>query len=282
MLKRLRVSEGDLTRLRARPGDPLSIVANVWDEVVFDGPYGGFLARNSRPTRLEGTTLWVTSTSAGLSHELQAQASDLVAKIRERYPSSPVEQLRFRIGHVAPRAGRGERPETHPSRRVKARPAAATLDETLARFAAEVEAARRAKAAAGWNDCEGCSVPIAPDAGRRCPSCANAFAQQRERRIAQLLFEAPWLGYDGTADLVEDLRPDEYGAIRRRLLARWWDTLVRAAAAGRLSRDARERAIASSYVILKSGVAPERIAPATVRAVLGDAIHDLIYGTEQR
>ena len=47
---------------------------------------------------------------------------------------------------------------------------------------------------------------------------------------------------------------------------------------GRLSADERERLIASSYVLLRSNVAPEDIIPATVRGILGDELHDLIYG----
>jgi hypothetical protein len=96
------------------------------------------------------------------------------------------------------------------------------------------------------------------------------------------LFEAPWLGYQGVAAQVEGLARDEYERIRKQLLARWWDTLVRAGRAGRLSRDGRERLIAGSYVVLKSGVSPEKIVPATVRNLLGDAIHELIYGMEPK
>ena len=81
---------------------------------------------------------------------------------------------------------------------------------------------------------------------------------------------------------VDGLSRREYEAIRTRVLARWWDTLARARAAKRLSRDGRERLIASSYVVLKSGLAPEGIDQATLRSVLGDELHDLIYGTERQ
>jgi hypothetical protein len=99
---------------------------------------------------------------------------------------------------------------------------------------------------------------------------------------SRLLFEAPWLGYAGTAALIEDFTHEEYEGIRRRVLARWWETLSRARASGKLSRDGHERLVASSFVVLKSGLAPERIGPATVRNVLGDELHDLIYGTERK
>ena len=70
--------------------------------------------------------------------------------------------------------------------------------------------------------------------------------------------------------------------IRNRLLSRWWETLARARASKRLSRDGRERTIASSYVVLKSKLPPEAIDPATVRNVLGDELHDVMYGMERQ
>ena len=76
---------------------------------------------------------------------------------------------------------------------------------------------------------------------------------------ARLLFEAPWLGYAGTAALVDGLTRARYESVRARLLTRWWETLARAGASKRLSRDGRERLIASSYVLLKSKSPPEAI-----------------------
>ena len=87
----------------------------------------------------------------------------------------------------------------------------------------------------------------------------------------------PWLGYAGIAALVDGLGREEYEAVRRQLLARWWDVLIRAARTGRLSANQRERLVASSYVIVKSGLEPEEIAPETMRNVLGDEIFELFY-----
>ncbi len=92
-----------------------------------------------------------------------------------------------------------------------------------------------------------------------------------------MLFEAPWLGYSGTAALVSGLQEREYERVRDRLLSRWWEILVQARAAKRVSRDERERLVANSYVLLKSKIPPEEIKPATVRSILGDELHDLIY-----
>jgi hypothetical protein len=53
--------------------------------------------------------------------------------------------------------------------------------------------------------------------------------------------------------------------------------LERARVAGHLSRDGRERLVASSYVLLRSKISPEEIMPATVRNVLGEELHELLY-----
>lgn len=126
-----------------------------------------------------------------------------------------------------------------------------------------------------------CGASIAPRGATLCIACANARAQERDAAVARLLFEAPWLGYAATAAMVDGLSRAEYEALRGRLLARWWELLARARAGKRLSRDNRERLIASSYVVLKSKLPPEEIEPATVRSVLGDELHDLLYGTER-
>ncbi|MGC1381784.1 MAG: hypothetical protein WA814_12275, partial [Candidatus Baltobacteraceae bacterium] len=154
------------------------------------------------------------------------------------------------------------------------RPEAANAQEALARFRSDVEERRRAKRSAGWKECDGCGGLISPDGV--CVTCEAARAQERATSTARLLFEAPWLGYAGTAALVGGLCEEEYERVRTQLLTRWWGLLVRARDAKRLSRDGRERLVASSYVVLRSKLPPEEIMPATVRSVLGDELHDLL------
>jgi hypothetical protein len=91
------------------------------------------------------------------------------------------------------------------------------------------------------------------------------------------MFDLPWLGYAGTADLVGGLTLDEYETIRRELLARWWSLLNRA----RLTRRAgcRERLVASSYLLLQTGWEPDRITPAIARNVLGDDLVALLFNS---
>ncbi|MDQ2680884.1 MAG: hypothetical protein M3Y21_07680 [Candidatus Eremiobacteraeota bacterium] len=95
------------------------------------------------------------------------------------------------------------------------------------------------------------------------------------------MFEVPWLGYAGIAEIVAGLSRDEYEAIRKRTLQRWWELLLRARRAGKLSARRTERLFASSYVLLKSELAPDQITSATVRNLLGDELHDLLYEREK-
>jgi hypothetical protein len=259
--------------------DPLMLLSAGWGEIV-----GDEVARHSHPSQFSGSALVVTTRSSAWSQQLSFLSEQIVAAVRARLPAAGVEQLRFRVGRLPARsvAPPGARARAAAASRPKRfRVEAGSIEEALQRFRSDVDAVQRAKRAAGWKECLGCSALIAPAAGPRCVSCETARDDERTRLVARLLFEAPWLGYAGTANLVERLSQDEYESIRRRLLARWWEMLSRANATKRLSRDHRERLIASSYVILKSGLPPERLVPATVRNVLGGELHDLLYETER-
>ncbi|HEY5341351.1 MAG TPA: DciA family protein, partial [Candidatus Aquilonibacter sp.] len=224
-------------------------------------------------------TLTIVTTSSVWSQQLSYLNDRLLESVRARLPKAGIEHLRFRVGKLP---ARGSRPR---STRVlqqgggaaPPRPPAADAQEALARFRDSVDDAERAKRARGWKECSGCNALIAPGSPPLCVPCSIARGAERERLVSRLLYEAPWLGYAGTAELIEDLQRDEYDAIRRRLLQRWWDRLSRARWNGKLSRDGAERLIASSYVLLKSELAPERLTPAIVRNVLGDELHDLLY-----
>jgi hypothetical protein len=148
----------------------------------------------------------------------------------------------------------------------------------MERFRADVAAAQRAKAAAGWKECLRCGAHTA--SGPFCVPCGNADAQEREAQVARLLFEAPWLGYVGIAPLVRGLTPKQYEAVRLALLRRWKDTLERIRRSPRPRVTMRDRSIASSYVLLKSELEPDKIAPAVVRDLLGDELHEIFYGNE--
>jgi len=267
------------TPAESREREPLALLEAGWPDIV-----GEQVARNSRPSRIVDGALTITTRSNAWSHQLSLLGEHVLRAVAARVPKAEVRQLRFRVGRVPqahaapPGRSRGPRPRLP---REAERPEAASAEEALARFREEVDRRSRAKRSEGWKACAGCDALVPPDAGEHCAACANEDRRRRAESTARLLFEAPWLGYSGTAALVKGLRKEEYEGIRAQLLTRWWGMLVQARAAKRLSRDGRERLVASSYVLLRSNVPPEEIMPATVRNVLGDELHDLIY-TEQR
>lgn len=259
------------------PHDPIVLLGAAWSEIVGDD-----IAKHSHPAQIERGALIVATRSSAWSQQLSFLTEPILAAVRARLSHVVLDRLRFRVGKLptrgGPRAAQRVAADAAPRRSPHGESADAL--EALARLREGVELAERAKRARGWKECVGCTALIAPDAGPLCPACAIARKDQRERLVSRLLFEAPWLGFAGTSRLVEALTYDEYERIRQRLLARWWQALLRARMSGKLSRDGSERLIASSYVLLKSELAPESIGPATVRNVLGDELHDLIYGTE--
>jgi hypothetical protein len=262
----------------AGTADPVVLLGAARTEIV-----GLENARNSHPAQLTGDTLMIVTASSVWSAQLSYLAEQIVETLRARLPRAGIAKVRFRIGKLPVRSSHSREKRvidgvTAPSHNEPA----ADAREALGRFRDSVDAAQRAKRARGWKECTGCTASIAPHSGPLCTSCGIAREAERERAISRLLFEAPWLGFAGTAKLVEDLRQDEYESIRRRLLSRWWDRLRRVRLTGTLSRDGAERLIASSYVLLKSELAPERLTPAIVRNVLGDDLHELLYETVER
>ena len=284
MLTKLGQALGDWAPSTAGgPRDPVVLLAAGWAEIV-----GEEVARNSHPSRIADDTLFVTTRSSSWSQQLSYLSDRIVQAVRARFPALPVAEMRFRVGAIPARAaaasGPGRRSATAAAAQrlgdAPGREPPADATEALARLRASIEGRRRAKTAQGWNHCTRCGALVAPGEALLCVTCDNARAHETAAAAARLIYEAPWLGYAGTAELVEGLTRAQYESVRASLLSRWWDTLERAAAAGHLSRDGRERSIASSYVVLRSKLPPEEISPATVRNELGDAVHDLIYGTE--
>jgi hypothetical protein len=273
VLKLSQVLSGWAPSERGASREPIALLEAGWAEIV-----GAEVAKNSRPARIVDGTLVVTTRSSAWSHQLSFLGEHVLRAVAARLPGAEVARLRFRVGTLTERRPVPPSPARASAiARARERPQAASAAEALARFRGEVEDRRRSKVSSGWKECGGCGALFAEGEGF-CTTCSIARAQARVAATARLLFEAPWLGYAGTAALVEGLQKWEYERTRAQLLTRWWGTLVRARAAGRLSRNARERLIASSYVVLHSKLRPEEIMPATVRSILGDELHDLLYG----
>lgn len=253
--------------------EPLALLEAGWEEIV-----GAEVARNSQPSRIADGTLTVTTRSSAWSQQLSFLCEHVLRAVTARLPNCGIARLRFRVGRVSKRQTRRPRAVLRTGPRLpvqRSKPADAA--EALARFRSDVEAQRRSCRSLGWAECEVCGALVAPRGETLCAACESTRREEREKATARLLFEAPWLGCTGTIALVNGLQKEEYERIRSQVLTHWWGLLSRARAAKRLSRDDRERIIAGSYVLLKSRLSPEKILPETVRSILGDELHDLLY-----
>jgi len=261
------------------PVDPVLALGSRWPELV-----GGSVAANSRPLKIERGVLTVVTRSSAWSQQLSFLAENILKSIAKTVPGAGVERLTFKVGRLAaarvrPAAatpGSAERPGGFEAFEPAVDTAAA-----VARFRGRTEAYWRAKRAAGWNPCPRCGVPLAPGSASPCGVCADARIGERTSAVMRMLYEMPLIGFEAARESVPDLSRNEFGAIRSRLLRRWWTILQQAVRAGKLARDGRERAIAQSYVMLKSGMTADRLAPATVRNELGDDLYALIYETKR-
>lgn len=257
--------------------DPLSVVKAEWPQIV-----GRDVAANSRPVEISRDALLVLTRSGAWSQQLAFLSEGILARLHER-TGITLERLRFRVGRISetsPLPAKGRTGSRRTRAEVRTAPAE-TLEAAFERFRTSVAESERAKAQAGWKECRRCGVRILPASGSLCVPCENVETQERDARAARLLFEVPWLGYAGIAPLVEGLTPQLYEAIRLQLLRRWKDVLERVRRTGGAQLTTRDRMIASSYVLLKSELDPERIAPAVVRDLLGDELHEIFYGNEK-
>lgn len=253
--------------------DPLLTLKSQWSAIV-----GDEVAASSMPAELSRDALLVVTRSSAWSQQLSFLSEKVIAAVRER-TGIPLERLRFRVGRVSEQTPHRKSPaRSAPRVRRERRDEPPTLEAAVERFRASITSSERAKARAGWKECIRCGVRIHPSSGSCCAPCENARLAERDARVARLLFEAPWLGYAGIAPLVDGLSLQEYRATRLTLLRRWKDVLERVRRTGGAKLTTRDRMIASSYVLLKSELDPERIAPAVVRDLLGDELHNILYG----
>lgn len=252
------------------PGEPLAAVAAAWTSIV-----GERVAENATPLELSGATLIVTTRSSAWSNQLQLLAPQILSGLAALPEGRAVERLTFRVGAV-----RGRSRAVAPRARNVARDPgeaplpAADAHEALERLRRRVTALRRKAARV----CERCGAPQPDDPAGLCAPCNGRLEQARSEAVQRILFAAPWLELSEIRAQVEGLERSDYERARRQLLQRWWTALQRARYAKRLTAGRNERAIASSYVLLQSGLPPERITPAVVRNLLGEELEALLWG----
>jgi hypothetical protein len=265
-----------LRRLRAAivewsPGaggrpDPLAAVIAAWPGIV-----GVDVAAHTRPAEVVRDTLVIVTRSSAWSQQLSFLSDDVLRGLHELPDLRAVARLRFRVGAI--RQGRRTRGGSATSRsapRATVRaplPPEASAAQALDRLQSSVASRRRA-----GPSCPACGA--AREESGTCAPCTDAPAAKRMVATKRLMYDAPWLGFAGMQALVEGLRRAEYDASKRALLARWWEILTRV----RWTKQATtlERRIASSYVLLQSGLEPDRVTPAVVRNLLGDELAALL------
>ena len=265
---------GPVSKARsAARGQPLGDVLSVWTGIV-----GEEVAQHAMPIERSSDALVVLVTSSAWSNQLSLLAGHILCALTEAGIEG-VERLRFRVGRPrrAPvlqkrESSNGQRPKAHQPRDESP---SATLAEAVLRLRGSLVLQRNAKRAEGWNGCVACGALLPK--GDRCAPCVTAELTQRSGRVQRLMFDVPWLGYSGTAEVVERLGREEYEANRTALLARWWEALEKVRKTGKVSSDGRERQIASSYLLLKTLWEPERVTPVIARNELGQELYNLLF-----
>lgn len=244
--------------------DGLAGIVAAWAEIV--GPAS---AAHSRPAELKDGTLLVVVTAGAWGQQLAFLADRILAELAALTGTPGVQRLRFRVGRVRVRVN------ARPARRagpalppVPLDPEASPADH-LAHFRRRVEAARCAAQAS----CPLCGAPR--DQAEPCAPCDDRVRSDLRHAAERLLFEAPWLDEHAVRSQLPGLESADVRAVRRRLLSRWRTAIARVERTKRVGE--YERHIAQSYVVLQSGLAPDRIAPETIRNLFGAELAGLLF-----
>ncbi len=245
-------------------GDGLGAIVAAWPAIV-----GQASASHSRPAELRDGVLLILVTGSAWSQQLSFLADRILVEIAAISGTEKVRRLRFRVGRVRRQQAARAAHRSTPALPLPPLDPAASPQEHLARFRRRVEAARRSSHAA----CPLCGARR--DEGTPCAPCEGLARAERQRAAERLLFDAPWLDEHALRSQVAGLGTDDVRAVRRRLLSRWRTAIARVERAKRVGE--YERHIAQSYVVLQSGVAPDRIAPETIRNLLGAELAALLF-----
>lgn len=256
---------------RGIAGDPLHAIAAAWPGIV-----GPSVAANATPIEINGATLVIASRSSAWSQQLQFLSPTILRGLGAVTLERPIERLTFRSGSVRAAAGRAHgAPARQRPRRRSADPEpepARDAQEALERLRRRMALVRRAA-----SSCTECGAPLGRPGRRACAPCAGAGAAERTMRLERIVYLAPWLEVAELREQIPGLSVAEFERTRRTLLQRWWLVLERSKRAGRISSSGLERHVASSYVLLQSRLAPDRITPAIIRNLLGPELEALLW-----
>jgi hypothetical protein len=258
--------------------EPIDTILLAWPGIV-----GKRVAQHSAPIELQEGVLLVATRSSAWSQQLQFLEMEILTRLRAA-GAPALSGLRFRSGRLralkpeaarpsfpggpAPKGPTAERPG--PGARGPKPEPAPDLATAFARMRTRI-------ILANGNAGRRCVDCAAPAQGPRCAPCRGERARLRRVDLERLYFNVPWLDAESLASLVPGLEPGEMETIRRGLLQRWWLSLERARRSAR-RLTAHERQVASSYVILQSGLAPEDVTPAVMRNVLGADLEVRLFG----
>jgi len=251
--------------------EPLHALAAAWPEIV-----GVDVAAHSAPLEISGTSLLIATRSSAWSQQLQLLSLAILERVRRVQSHVAIERLRFRVSALK-RDGRRAEGAARPARPARQREPfpepARDLNEAIARVRRRMAAARNAAA----RTCAACGAPLEEASVSRCAPCAESARRERDIEVQRLLYMAPWLSLEELRASVAGVTAAELERARTLLLQRWWLVLERARRAGHAGAGGVERQVASSYVLLQSRLAPDRVTAAIVRNVLGAELESILW-----
>ena len=247
-----------------------------WSEIV-----GSKRRSELAPFGIAQGTLTIVTRSSAWSHQLSFLGEHVLRAVQARLPSAGVARLRFRVGRLAERTASG--------------PGGAQGRSACGAAPAARRAGERGRSARALSRRRRTLEPSAPRRRLEGVRGLRALVAPRATALRGLRFRARSKNARQRRRACSSRRRGSATPERRRSLTGYekrstsgfapccfpagGSCCCRLGAAKQLSRDGRERLVASSYVLLRSKIAPEDIMPATVRSILGDELNELLYET---
>ncbi|MDR1998189.1 MAG: DciA family protein [Candidatus Margulisbacteria bacterium] len=260
---------------RLREALCLEKLQKAWPQVADDS-----LGQRVQPSAYKNKTLFLTASSSVWAQQVVFYKQLIMTKYKALEPGIEIKEIRVRSGQVSvpektvpadqPEAGEPpDSPEADPGTK---------LQRIIRKAGRWLRRDRRRICPVCQRRFEGTEAV--------CIFCRNQAQAARDARIARYLAETPWVKYAEIRADLPDTREEDFWRVRQKLQQQTLDALRRLFFEyyqRPLPERAREQALrqAAYYVLLKTGLTPDKIDDNIISGQLSRKLYKFIYGQKQ-
>jgi hypothetical protein len=193
-----------------------NFVLMLWEKVV-----GPDIAKNTMANFVRGGVLFVTARNSMWANQLSFLRSSLIKKLNNELGEDLIRDIRFQTGFVEDISREIERdmdveiiPETYQEvGQLVASLSDKDVSSAFASLYVSHKGADERKKRRGWKRCRFCSA-LYQDHRDLCPICNLSIKGADLSKLKELLYELPWLDYEGTSKILPQFTEIQYkGAV---------------------------------------------------------------------